>query len=64
MPFTEFRKNLEFCLGRPVLIREIALNFDGLIDEFLGGKEAPTFQEIVNMIPEDKRLFIRYSGKP
>lgn len=58
MPFDEFHKVLEEALGRPVWTHELGLNFDGIALELLGEKDAPTMEEILNLIPEDKRIVI------
>ena len=58
MPFDVFHKALEETLGRPVYTHELALNREGLRKEIRGETEAPTFEEIINLIPEDKRILI------
>lgn len=58
MPFPEFHKALEESLGRPVFTHELALNFDRIALEFLGEADAPTMQEIIDLIPEQKRIAI------
>ena len=57
-PFGVFHKAVEESLGRPVFTHEFGLNFDGIVAEFLGEKKQPTFNEIVAMIPEEKRVVI------
>lgn len=59
MPFEIFHEKLEEALGRPVWTHEIAMNFDGLADELLDGKPAPSMQEILDLIPEEKRIVIQ-----
>ena len=56
MPFSEFHKAIEDALGRPVFTHEFA--FGGLKKEFLGLKAPPTFDEILDLIPEGKRVVI------
>jgi hypothetical protein len=63
MPFVEFHGAMEKALGRPIWTHEFAFR-DGLVDEFLGDKPAPTFEEIVNLIPVEKRLLIVYGEQP
>jgi len=58
MPFDVFHKALEETLGRPVYTHELALNWEGLCKEIQGETEAPTLEEIINLIPEDKRILI------
>ncbi len=58
MPFEIFHEAIEKTLGRPVYTHEFALNIDGLMGELFEGKEPPTLQEIMEMIPEEKRIVI------
>lgn len=58
MDFGLFHKSLEESLGRSVFTHEMGLNYDGLVREFLGEIPAPTFEEILNLIPEDKRILV------
>ena len=58
VPFTRFHQAIENELGRPVFTHEFGLNPDGIIEEFLGAKEPPTLDEIINLIPENKRIII------
>jgi len=58
MPFGEFHKAMEAALGRPVYTHEFGLDWDGLAKELRGEREAPTFIEIVELIPSDKRIII------
>ena len=44
--------------GRPVYTHELA-NPKALQEEYEGKRPAPTFEEIANMIPEEKRMTIR-----
>lgn len=55
--FSAFHKAMEDVLGRPVFTHEFAYQ-DHLIKEYLGEKDAPTFDEIIGLIPEDKRVVI------
>jgi hypothetical protein len=56
--FSYFHECVEKVLGRPVFTHEFAY-LDRLIQEYLGAKEAPSFEEIINLIPEEKRILIR-----
>jgi hypothetical protein len=59
MPFDKFHKAVESALKRPVFTHEFASSFvDDLKKEFLGEKPAPTFEEILNLIPEEKRIVV------
>ena len=58
VPFAIFHEAVEKVLGRPVFTHEFGLNYEGIVLEFLGEKENPTFEEIVNLIPEEKRIII------
>jgi hypothetical protein len=57
-PFDVFHEAVEKSLGRPVFTHEFGLNYDGLCEEFLGQRSAPSLQDIINLIPEDKRIVI------
>ena len=59
MPFSIYHEAVEKTLGRPVYTHEFSnLGHDGLIAELFEGKEPPTLQEIMDMIPEEKRIII------
>jgi hypothetical protein len=58
MPFAEFHRAIEEALGRSVFKHEFGMNLDGIIQEFLGERDAPTMQEIIELIPEGKRIVI------
>ena len=58
MPFDVFQEAVEKTLQRPVFTHEFGLNLDGLKRELLGEKQPPTLDEILALIPEDKRLLI------
>ena len=58
MDFSRFHEAMEAVLGRPIYTHEFGLNYDGLVEEYLGVKKAPTMDEIINLIPEEKRLII------
>lgn len=57
MPFDVFHEAIEKTLGRPVFTHEFAF-CDILRKELYGEKEPPTFEEILNLIPEEKRILI------
>lgn len=58
LPFSKFHEAIEKVLNRPVYIDEFGMNYDGIAQEYLGTKEPPTMEEIMNLIPEDKRMLI------
>lgn len=57
-PFDVFHEAVEKSLGRPVWTHEFGLNYDGICREFLGEQQPPTLQEIVDLIPEEKRVLV------
>ena len=57
IPFDVFHKAMEETLGRPVWIHEFAFR-DNLRKELYGEKSAPSLEEIINLIPANKRIFI------
>jgi hypothetical protein len=58
MPFGVFRKAIESALNRPVYTHEFSMNHDRLKAELRGEKPAPTMEEIINLIPADKRILV------
>lgn len=57
IPFSRFHEAVEKVLGRPVFTHEFAA--EGHIEkEYLGEKPAPTFDEILALIPKDKQILI------
>jgi len=57
MDFSHFHKCVEEVLGRPVFTHEFGFR-DEMVKEYLGDKDAPTFEDIINLIPQEKRLII------
>lgn len=57
MPFDVFHEATEKVLGRPVFTHEFGWP-DNLKKEFLGEKPAPSFDEIIGLIPKEKLLII------
>lgn len=57
MPFNEFQKATQELLGRPVWTHEFA---DGaaLLAEYRGERPARTFEDVLALIPADKRVVI------
>ena len=58
MPFEIFHEAMEKTLGRGVYTHEFGLNMEGLKAELYGNKPAPTFEEILALIPKDKQVII------
>jgi hypothetical protein len=58
MPFGVFHEAVEKALGRPVFTHEFGINMDGLKKELLGEMDAPTLEDIIDMIPESKRVIV------
>ena len=58
MPFGVFHESVEKTLGRPVWTHEFGLNPEGLKREILDGAEPPTWREIMDLIPEEKRIVL------
>ncbi len=56
MPWAVFQEAVEEALGRPVWTHEFGMNRDGLIRELHGEQPAPSFAEILELIPEEKRI--------
>jgi hypothetical protein len=63
VPFSRFHEAMEKCLKRPIFTHEFELSYDSLKDELFNGKKPPTMQEIIELIPEDKRIIIIGSPK-
>lgn len=58
MPFGDFQQAVEEALGRPVFTHELGLSLDGIKKELMGEKVAPTFAEILGLIPREKLAVI------
>jgi hypothetical protein len=56
MPFNVFHEAVEKTLGRPVWTHEFA--GDRLKKELLGQSPAPSMEDIMNMIPAEKRMIV------
>ena len=63
MPFDVFHEAMEKTLGRPVWTHEFGLNYEGLKKELLGETSAPSMEDILHMIPENKRVVIVTGGE-
>lgn len=62
MPFDLFHEAVEKTLGRPVFTHEFGLNWEGLQKELLGESPHPTMEEIINLIPKNKRIIVAELG--
>jgi hypothetical protein len=58
-PFDVFHEALEKSLGRPVWTHELGLNLQGIIKEFLGEAPAPSFEDIISLIPAEKCIVVQ-----
>jgi len=59
MPFEDFHAAIEKALGRSVWTHEFAFA-DSLMAEFLGERPAPSMQDILDLIPPEKRILIQH----
>lgn len=57
MDFSRFHEAMEAVLGRPVWTHEFA-DWKRLQQEYESERESATLQEIMNMIPEEKRIVV------
>ncbi len=59
MPFDIFQEAVEKHIGRPVFTHEFGLNYDGIKREiYYENLTPPPFEEIINLIPKDKRIIL------
>ncbi len=63
MPFDVFHEAVEKALGRPVWTHEFGLNWDGLGRELTHCSPAPTMQEIIDLIPAEKRIIVEIAAR-
>ena len=64
MPFTVFHEAVEKTLGRPVWTHEFGSEgHKRLLQELEGKMEAPTFEEILNMLPAGKTIVFKTPEK-
>jgi len=57
MPFSVFHEAMEKVLNRPIWTHEF-IKAEELKKEFLKEKKAPSLQEIINLIPSNKRIVV------
>lgn len=58
MPFGEFQKAVEEALGRPVFTHEFGLNRAGLLSELQGKATAPSFADVLALLPTDRTVVV------
>lgn len=58
-PFTVLHEAVEKALGRPVFPHEFGMNFQGILNEFNSTETASTMEQILDLIPEEKRIVIQ-----
>lgn len=58
IPFDVFHAAVEKTLKRPVFTHEFGLAMDSLRAELLGKRPAPSLDEIIALIPADKRVIV------
>lgn len=58
VPFSRFHEAVEKTLGRPVFTHEFGLAYGEMQQERLGKRSAPTFEEVLCLIPEEKRIVV------
>ena len=58
LPLGVLHEAVEKALGRPVFTHEFGLNYDGIVQELLGERDAPSLEEILALIPEEKRIVV------
>ncbi len=58
LPFGEFHQAIQSVLGRPVFTHEFGLDFDGLLSELMGDRSAPSLEQILALIPAEKRIVV------
>ena len=59
MPFGRFHESVEKALGRPVYTHEFgSAGLDQIKAEFEGGAAPATLEQILALIPEEKRIVV------
>jgi len=58
MPFDSFHEAVTKVLGRPVWTHEFGLNRDGLLAEMRGKASAPSFADILALLPAERTVVI------
>jgi hypothetical protein len=63
IPFDKFQEAMEKALGRPVWTHEFAFR-DRLRAELAGTRVAPTMQDIIELVPAEKRIVVELPESP
>lgn len=58
VPFTVFHMLMEEVLNRPVYTHEFA-EPEKLRKEYLGEKQPPTFEDMINILPKEKQIILQ-----
>jgi len=58
MPFDVFHEAITNALGRDVYTHEFGLNYEGIKAELFDGAESLALVDIINQIPEEKRMVV------
>jgi hypothetical protein len=58
IPFARVHERIEQLLGRPVWTHEFGLNWEGLCREVRWEGRPPTLDEIIDLIPAEKRIVV------
>lgn len=58
MPFDVFHEAVEKALDRPVFMHEFGLNWEGLKSELIGESPKPSLEQILDLIPAEKRIVV------
>lgn len=58
MPFEVFHEAVEKTIGRPVYTHEFGMNLKGIKAEIMEGREPPSFDDIIGLIPRDKLIVV------
>lgn len=56
--FDMIHQRIEALVGRPVWTHELGMNFEGLKKECRWETRPATMQEVIDLIPEEKRIII------
>lgn len=57
--WSRFHEAVGKVLDRPVFTHEFASsNRNNIVEEYLGVREAPSLEDVMNLIPKEKRLVI------
>ena len=58
VPFSKFHEAMECVLDRPVWTHEFGLSYENLVTEYEGKRSSPSMQDIIELIPEEKRIIV------